>query len=80
MAVASKPKQNKVPRRSCTTVIPPTSMRTSSSRSTSRVYDDTADPYRFKKGLVWTNTHRATMEGYINPAHAYHTDGQIVGR
>jgi hypothetical protein len=44
------------------------------------IYHNTADPYRLKKVLTWTNTHQSTMEDYINPAHAYHTDGQIVGR
>jgi hypothetical protein len=38
-----------------------------------------ADPFRFKKVFTWTNAKSATMEQYINPANAYHTDGQIVG-
>jgi hypothetical protein len=38
-----------------------------------------ADPFRFKKVFTWTNETTSTMEQYVNPANAYHTDGQIVG-
>jgi hypothetical protein len=42
-------------------------------------YHAQADPFRFKKVFTWTNALSSTMADYINPAHAYHTDGQIVG-
>lgn len=42
-------------------------------------YHDISDPYRFKKVFTWTQGLQASMEDYMNPAHSYHTDGQLVG-
>jgi len=42
-------------------------------------YHDISDPYRFKKVFTWTQGLQASMEDYVNPAHSYHTDGQLVG-